>query len=118
MGAINIDWAAVGRVDYWVRNRYLKLICEIGERDFKRQEAEEILSKHGLGLENIGRLFSALRDAGLINVRKDKYDSRCNIYNFIFLGTTEKAKAKVNRNELVRILKRAADPIRTSVIIR
>jgi len=54
----------------------------------------------------------------LINVREDEYDSRCNIYNFIFLGTTEKAKAKVNRNELIGILKRAADPIRASVIIR
>jgi len=118
MGAINIDWVVVGRVDYLARNRYLKLIFEVGERDFKRQEAEEILSKHGLGLENIGRLFSALRDAGLINVRNDKYDSRFKIYNFIFLGTTEKAKMKVNRNELFGILKRATDPIRTSVIIR
>jgi len=115
MSVINIDWAAVGKLDDWARNRYLKLINEIGEREFTREEAEEILSKHGLGLENIGKLFSVLRDAGLINVREDKYDSRRNVYNFIFLGTTEKAKAKVNRNELIGILKKAADLIRTSV---
>ena len=115
MSVINIDWAAVGKLDNWARNRYLKLINEIGEREFTREEAEEILSKHGLGLENIGKLFSVLRDAGLINVREDKYDSRHNVYNFIFLGTTEKAKAKVNRNELIGILKKAADLIRTSV---
>ncbi|MFP3298907.1 MAG: class I SAM-dependent DNA methyltransferase [Thermocladium sp.] len=115
MSVINIDWAAVGKLDNWARNRYLKLINEIGEREFTREEAEEILSKHGLGLENIGKLFSVLRDAGLINVREDKYDSRRNVYNFIFLGTTEKAKAKVNRNELIGILKKAADLIRTSV---
>jgi len=115
MSVINIDWAAVGKLDDWARDRYLKLINEIGEREFTREEAEEILSKHGLGLENIGKLFSVLRDAGLINVREDKYDSRRNVYNFIFLGTTEKAKAKVNRNELIGILKKAADLIRTSV---
>jgi len=63
MSVINIDWAAVGKLDDWARNRYLKLINEIGEREFTREEAEEILSKHGLGLENIGKLFSVLRDA-------------------------------------------------------
>ena len=115
MSVINIDWAAVGKLDDWARNRYFKLINEIGEREFTREEAEKILSKHGLGLENIGKLFSVLRDVGLINVREDKYDSRHNVYNFIFLGTTEKAKAKVNRNELIGILKKAADLIRTSV---
>jgi len=41
MGAIDIDWAAVGRVDDWARNRYLKLISEIGERDFKRQKLKK-----------------------------------------------------------------------------
>jgi len=51
MSVINIDWAAVGKLDDWARNRYLKLINEIGEREFTREEAEEILSEHGLGLE-------------------------------------------------------------------
>jgi len=36
MSVINIDWAAVGKLDNWARNRYLKLINEIGERVYKR----------------------------------------------------------------------------------
>jgi len=112
---INIDWEAVGKLDNWARNRYLKLVNEIADREFTSEEAEEILRKNKLELENIGKLFSALRDVGLINVRENKEDSRRKIYRFVFLGPTEKARSKVNRNELIGILKRAADLIRTSV---
>ena len=115
MSTINIDWEAVGKLDDWARNRFLELINEIGEREFKREEAEEILRKNKLELENIGKLFSVLRDAGLINVKEDKSDSRRNIYNFVFLGKAKEVKGKVNRNELIGILKKAADLIRTSV---
>jgi hypothetical protein len=109
MSTINTDWAAVGKLDDWARNRFLELMNEIGEREFKREEAEEILSKNKLELENIGKLFSVLRDVGLINVLEDKSDSRRNIYNFVLLGKAKKVKGKVNRNELIGILKRAAD---------
>jgi len=112
---INIDWEAVGKLDNWARNRYLKLVNEIADREFTSEEAEEILRKNKLELENIGKLFSALRDVGLINIRENKEDSRRKIYRFVFLGPTEKARSKVNRNELIGILKRAADLIRTSV---
>ena len=115
MTTLNIDWAVVGKLDDWARNRYLKLISEIGEKEFTREEAEEILRKHELELENVGKLFSVLRDVDLIQVREDKGDSRRNVYNFVFLGPTKKAKGKVNRNELIGVLKKAADLIRTSV---
>jgi len=111
----NIDWTNVGSLDDWVRNRYLKLISEIGEREFTREEAEEILRKHKLELENIGKLFSALKDVGLIQVREDKGDNRRNVYKFVFLGRAEKVKGKVSRNELIGVLKKASDLIRTSV---
>jgi len=112
---INIDWEAVGKLDNWARNRYFKLVNEIADREFTSKEAEEILRKNKLELENIGKLFSALRDVGLINVREDKEDSRRKIYRFVFLEPTEKAKSKVSKNELIGILKKAADLIRTSV---
>jgi len=115
MNTPNIDWTAVGRLDDWARNRYLKLINEIGEREFTRGEAEEILKKHELELENVGKLFSALKDVGLIQVREDKGDSRRNVYKFVFLGRAEKVKEKVSRNELIGVLKKAADLIRTTV---
>ena len=86
MLAIDIDRAAVGRLDDWARNRYLKLISEVGERELKREEAEEVLIEQGSGLENVGKLFSALRDAGLINVREDKRDSRRNAYDFVLFS--------------------------------
>jgi len=92
MLAIDIDRAAVGRLDDWARNGYLRLISEVGEREFKREEAEEVLIKRGSGLENVGKLFSALRDAGLIDVTEDKRDRRRNAYDFILFSWGRRRK--------------------------
>jgi len=63
MLAIDIDRAAVGRLDDWARNRYLKLVSEVGEREFKREEAEEVLIK-GIRAGKRGKALFSFKGCG------------------------------------------------------
>ncbi|MGC9147804.1 MAG: N-6 DNA methylase, partial [Infirmifilum sp.] len=91
---------------------------ELGDKEFNTEEAEEILNKHNMKLENIGKLFSALRDSELILVKENPEDSRKNIYRFNILTTTIPVSKKIDKGELLRLLKKAADLIRTAVDYR
>ena len=115
MNNLMIDWESVSKLDDWARNRYLKLLKELGEREFTRNDAEEILKKNYLDLENIGKLFSVLRENGLVQVREDNEDSRRNVYRFVFLNKAINLKGKVKRDDLIALLKKASDLIRTTV---
>jgi len=115
MNNLMIDWESVSKLDDWARNRYLKLLKELGEREFTRNDAEEILKKNYLDLENIGKLFSVLRENGLVQVREDNEDSRRNVYRFVFLNRAINVKGKVKRDDLIALLKKASDLIRTTV---
>ena len=115
MNNLMIDWESVSKLDDWARNRYLKLLKELGEREFTRNDAEEILKKNYLDLENIGKLFSVLRENGLVQVREDNEDSRRNVYRFVFLNKAINVKGKVKRDDLIALLKKASDLIRTTV---
>jgi type I restriction enzyme M protein len=112
---LNLDWESVGKLEEWAKSRYLVIVENLGDREFTSEDAEEILKRKNLKLENIGKLFSALRDANLIEVRENPHDSRRNIYRFRFLRAAAPKGKKIDRDELVRLLKRAADLIRTSV---
>jgi len=112
---LNLDWESVGKLEEWARSRYLILVENLGDREFTSEDAEEILKRKNLKLENIGKLFSALRDANLIEVRENPHDSRRNIYRFRFLRAAAPKGKRIDRDELLRLLKRAADLIRTSV---
>ncbi|MGC8593947.1 MAG: N-6 DNA methylase, partial [Nitrososphaeria archaeon] len=105
-------------MEEWAKKRYLVLIEELGDKEFNTEEAEEILNKHNMKLENIGKLFSALRDLELISVKENPEDSRKNIYRFNILTTTIPVSKKIDKGELLRLLKRGADLIRTAVDYR
>ncbi len=115
---LNIDWESVGKLEEWAKIRYLTLVEKLGDKEFTTEEAEDILYKQNMKLENIGKLFSALRDAGLILVKEDPQDSRKNIYRFKLLAVTKQVSKKIDKGELLRLLKRAADLIRTAVDYR
>ncbi|MGC8593887.1 MAG: N-6 DNA methylase, partial [Nitrososphaeria archaeon] len=115
---LNIDWESVGKLEEWAKIRYLILVEKLGDKEFTTEEAEDILYKQGMKLENIGKLFSALRDAGLILVKENPQDSRKNIYRFKLLAVTKQVSKKIDKGELLRLLKRAADLIRTAVDYR
>ncbi|MGC9147794.1 MAG: N-6 DNA methylase [Infirmifilum sp.] len=115
---LSIDWESVGKLEEWAKIRYLILLEKLRDKEFTTEEAEDILYKQGMKLENIGKLFSALRDAGLILVKENPQDSRKNIYRFKLLAVTKQVSKKIDKGELLRLLKRAADLIRTAVDYR
>jgi type I restriction enzyme M protein len=115
---LNLNWELVGKLEEWAKKRYLVLVEELGDKEFNTEEAEEILNKHNMKLENIGKLFSALRDSELILVKENPEDSRKNIYRFNILTTTIPVSKKIDKGELLRLLKRGADLIRTAVDYR
>ncbi|MGC8665039.1 MAG: N-6 DNA methylase [Nitrososphaeria archaeon] len=115
---MNINWESVGKLEEWAKIRYLTLVEKLGDKEFTTEEAEDILYKQDMKLENIGKLFSALRDAELILVKENPQDSRKNIYRFKLLAVTKQVSKKIDKGELLRLLKRAADLIRTAVDYR
>ncbi|MGB9831426.1 MAG: N-6 DNA methylase, partial [Fervidicoccus fontis] len=115
---MNVNWESVGKLEEWAKIRYLILLEKLRDKEFTTEEAEDILYKQGMKLENIGKLFSALRDAGLILVKENPQDSRKNIYRFKLLAVTKQASKKIDKGELLRLLKQAADLIRTAVDYR
>ncbi len=111
----SIRWDLVSKLDDWVRKRYLVLIKELGGEKFTVEEAEEVLRRRDLEIENINKLISALVKARLVRTEMDPRDSRRRIYSFI-LPTTLSVETKApGRDELIRLLKSGADLIRTAV---
>ncbi|PMP88308.1 MAG: restriction endonuclease subunit M, partial [Desulfurella sp.] len=115
---LNVNWESVGKLEEWAKIRYLILLEKLRDKEFTTEEAEDILYKKGMKLENMGKLFSALRDAGLILVKENPQDSRKNIYRFKLLAVTKQVSKKIDKGELLRLLKQAADLIRTAVDYR
>ena len=113
---LRVNWDAVSRLDEWARSRYLLLVEDVGAREFKTEDVEEILRKRNLGLENVNKLLSALRKEGLVEVEESPEDFRKKIYRLVLLGPTVSVKKEaVGKNSLIRLLKSGADLIRTAV---
>ncbi|MFN4046677.1 MAG: SAM-dependent DNA methyltransferase, partial [Acidilobaceae archaeon] len=113
---IDLDWSKISRLEDWVRKRYLVLVKEIGAADFTIKDAEEVLDKRNLGLENVAKLLSVLRREGLVEVKEDPNDFRRSIYRLVLArpGATVR-KEPVSKDSLIRLLKSGADLIRTAV---
>jgi type I restriction enzyme M protein len=99
----------------WVKRRYLVLVRELSGRSFTAEEAEEVLGRWGLGVENIGKLLSALAKAGLVLARIDSRNARRRIYSFVMITKLPFISRALGRDELIRLLKSGADLIRTAV---
>jgi len=113
---LSVNWSAVSRLEDWVRGRYLVLVEEIGADDFTTRDVEEVLNKRGLGLENVGKLLSALRKEGLVEVEEHPEDFRRSVYRLVLLRPEVVAKKEaVGKDSLIRLLKSGADLIRTAV---
>jgi type I restriction enzyme M protein len=114
---LEIKWDAVSRLEDWARSRYLLLVKEIGAKSFTISDVEDVLKRYNREIENVGKLISALRDAGLIEAEGAPEDLRRRIYRFVFLkpAVSMKKKPSVGANDLIRLLKSGADLIRTAV---
>ena len=114
----------------WVKRRYIKLLSELKNKEFSFQEAVEVLSKFfGDGEDQVKNILSELKKAGLLYVQRSAEDRREKIYKLIELvdlfagGRTMKinnnnfrfTNSIITRDQLVSLLKQAADLIRTRV---
>ncbi|MDG6249832.1 class I SAM-dependent DNA methyltransferase [Methanocalculus sp.] len=105
----------------WVDKGYSYLWDAFEKNEFRIQDAAKVLEgKTEDTKTKPPALLSKLRKVGLLNVRSDNEDARKKIYSLI--GREEQIAAilsvsdeRLTRDELTRILKRAADIIRTRV---
>ena len=103
-------WDKTADLKNWVRDRYIVLAKEFGDAPFRLEDAEEVLRKHNLEIENVKELLSELRKEGLLEVEKDPQDFRRSIYRFFF-----NTKTSSKRDTLIKTLKAGANYIRGGV---
>jgi type I restriction enzyme M protein len=99
----------------WIERRYHLLWDAFGPKDFTREEALAVLSqKIKEREENLNVILSELRKMGRLEVQPHPSDARKKIYRLKEVKIVEEGK-ELTREELERLLKKAADLIRTRV---
>jgi len=106
------------RVQNWIKKRYLKLLGEFKEKEFSFEEAVDFLKKiFNDNEEQVKNILSEMKKAGFLDVKRNPEDKREKIYKL--KGLFEQEKAKNNsistKDQLINLLKQAADLIRTRV---
>ena len=91
------------------RRAYDLLLERFGTSSFRYEDTEEVLKDYA----NRKEVLSKLEDVGLLQVEVDSQDRRRRIYRLIPLNT-----GSVSKDELIKLLKNAADLIRTRVDYR
>jgi len=104
-------WHKLAEVEKWIKERYLVLVKEFGNKSFRLEDAEQVLKEQNLEIENVKELLAELRKRGLLEVKKDPQDFRRSIYRFIFVD----ARKEPTRDKLINSLKAAADYVRGGV---
>lgn len=108
----------------WINKRYEILWKSFQTKPFRLDEAVEKLNESAIEVkdakEEVVVILSELRKEGTLTVEFDPDDARKRIYSFrskkeIIADTLSFDKKKLTRSELERILKSAADLIRTRV---
>ncbi len=104
-------WDKLAEVENWIKERCVALAKEFGNKPFRLEDAEQVLKKNRLEIENVKELLSELRKKGLLKVEKDPQDFRKSIYKLLFV----EEKLEPTRDRLINSLKAAADYIRGGV---
>ena len=97
-------------LERWVKEKYLILYKIFGDKPFTLRDAEDALRKSGVEPGNVKLLMAELQKAGLAKATKYAIDERYTQYQLIPISVTS-----VNREEMLRLAKAAADLIRTGV---
>jgi len=114
LGMLEI-WSRLSRVEPpWVREYFWILYEEFGSEGFSASQAEELLRNKEKSVENIYKVLAPLQKAGLIKVLQNPENPRVRQYRLVALQGVAEARPPT-RDELLRLLKSAADIIRTSV---
>jgi len=105
----------------WLEKRYDLLLKEFKEREFNRDEARRVLVEQSKDdTKSIPVILTELKNLGYLEIRLDPNDSRKRLYtlkqkNQIIKESLSLKKNVLTRQDIDRILKRAADLIRTRV---
>lgn len=100
----------------WIEKRHKILVKEFGAREFTYDEANKVLEHDDKS--GVLAILSALRKQNKLTVTADEKDARKKIYRLMDKAEPafpDEKNGKVSRDDLIRILKKAADLIRTSV---
>jgi type I restriction enzyme M protein len=106
-------WSRLSKVEPRFARYFWVIYDEFRGRPFTVEDVERVLASKGYRVENVYKLLSALREAGLLRVSIDQRDPRRHVYS-ISVNSTSAPRAP-SRDELLRLLKDAADVIRTAV---
>jgi len=106
-------WSRVSRVDPpWVRDCFFILYRELGGRPFTADEAQRALAKAGRTVDNVYKVLSPLMKVGLVREYGKSRDGKALYQITVQKGGEVKVPSK---DEVLRLLKSAADIIRTAV---
>lgn len=103
----------------WLERRYSLLLKQFGEKEFNRDEAVSLLGDKD-SEQSIPVILTELKNSRYLDVRVNPEDSRKRIYKLktrkeILDESLPFDKEKLSRQDIDRILKKAADLIRTRV---
>ncbi len=102
----------------WISKRYLELLGKFKDREFTFHEATEFLKeKFQDSEEQVKNILSEIKKAGFLNVRRSVQDKREKIYKLREFYELAKPQSNSisNKDQLINLLKQAADLIRTRV---
>ena len=104
-------------VQDWVKRRYLKMLEGFGGKGFSFQEAVEFLNKFfGDDKNQVKNILSEMRGAGFLEVSRNPKDRRGKVYKLRDIFSEEvKGNSITTKDQLINLLKQAADLIRTRV---
>lgn len=106
-------WIKASQIEpAWVRDYLFILYKEVKDRPFTAEEASNIFAKAGRKLDNVYEVLSPLLNLGVLKNAGKAPDGRA-LYQ-ITLKTGQRSKTP-SKDELLRLLKDAADIIRTAV---
>jgi len=106
-------WVKLSSIELpWVREYSLILYNEFKDNAFTADDAQRVLAKAGRSIDNIYKLISPLLKIGLLQRVGETSDGKT-LYRFTITGGNV-AKTP-GKDDLIRLLKSAADIIRTAV---
>jgi type I restriction enzyme M protein len=102
----------------WIKKRYIKLLDEFKTRKFSFHEAVDFLSNiFGDNENQVKNILSEMKKADFLEVERSTEDKREKVYRLRSFFELEKVKGNSisTKDQLINLLKQAADLIRTQV---
>jgi type I restriction enzyme M protein len=106
----------LSKLPNWIERRYNKLLEKFGKKEFTFDEAFKVLKENFEdGEQQVKNILMEIKKAGLLEVKRNMKDKREKIYKLKDFFEVKKINSISTRDELINLLKQAADLIRTQV---